>query len=91
MFFFEAGLNLNKEEALSHGNIILLLITVGALITMIGGAAFAYFVGDLSWEMAFVYGSLVIVTGPTVVQPLLRRFKVKPNLKHILEYEGVLD
>ena len=87
---FEAGLNLNKEDALSHGNIIVLLITVGALITMIGGALFAYFLGGLSWEMAFVYGSLVIVTGPTVVQPLLRRFKVKPNLKHILEYEGVL-
>lgn len=87
---FEAGLNLNKEEALSHGNIILLLITVGGLITMIGGAAFARYVANLSWEMAFVYGSLVIVTGPTVVQPLLRRFKVKPNLKHILEYEGVL-
>lgn len=87
---FEAGLNLNKEEALSHGNIILLLITVGGVITMIGGAAFARFVANLSWEMAFVYGSLVIVTGPTVVQPLLRRFKVKPNLKHILEYEGVL-
>ena len=87
---FEAGLNLNKEEALSHGNIILLLITVGAMITMVGGAVLAYFVADLSWEMAFVYGSLVIVTGPTVVHPLLRRFKVKPNLKHILEYEGVL-
>ncbi|MXW22942.1 MAG: hypothetical protein F4X55_03565 [Candidatus Dadabacteria bacterium] len=87
---FEAGLNLNKEEALSHGNIILLLITVGAMITMVGGAILAYFVADLSWEMAFVYGSLVIVTGPTVVHPLLRRFKVKPNLKHILEYEGVL-
>lgn len=87
---FEAGLNLNKEEALSHGNIILLLITVGGVITMIGGAVFARFVANLSWEMAFVYGSLVIVTGPTVVQPLLRRFKVKPNLKHILEYEGVL-
>lgn len=87
---FEAGLNLKKEEALSHGNIILLLVTVGAMITMVGGAAFAYFVGNLSLEMAFVYGSLVIVTGPTVVQPLLRRFKVKPNLKHILEYEGVL-
>ncbi len=87
---FEAGLNLNKEDALSHGNIILLLITVGGVITMIGGAAFARFVANLSWEMAFVYGSLVIVTGPTVVQPLLRRFKVKPNLKHILEYEGVL-
>lgn len=87
---FEAGLNLNKEEALSHGNIILLLITVGAMITMVGGAVFAYFVAGLSWEMAFVYGSLVIVTGPTVVHPLLRRFKVKPKLKHILEYEGVL-
>ena len=66
---FEAGLNLNKEEALSHGNIILLLITVGGIITMLGGAAFARYVTNLSWEMAFVYGSLVIVTGPTVVQP----------------------
>ena len=90
IILFEAGLNLNKEDALNHGTIILRLITVGALITMVGGALLAYFLTDLSLEVAFLYGALVIVTGPTVIQPLLRRFKVKPKLKNILEYEGVL-
>ena len=87
---FEAGLNMSREDVRGQGTTIILLITVGALITMVGAAFFAYFLGDLSLEMAFVYGSLVIVTGPTVVQPLLRRFRVKSKLKHILEYEGVL-
>ncbi len=90
IILFEAGLNLNKEDALNHGTIILRLITVGALITMVGGALLAYFLTDLSLEVAFLYGAMVIVTGPTVIQPLLRRFKVKPKLKNILEYEGVL-
>ena len=87
---FEAGLNLKREEAADHGNLILLLITAGAMITMVGGAVLAYYLTDLSLEMAFLYGSLVIVTGPTVIQPLLRRFRIKSNLKNILEYEGVL-
>ena len=87
---FEAGLNLKREEAADHGNLILLLITAGALITMVGGALLAYYLTDLSLEMAFLYGSLVIVTGPTVIQPLLRRFRIRSNLKNILEYEGVL-
>lgn len=87
---FEAGLNLEKEEATQHGNTILLLVTVGALVTMAGGAILAYYLTDLSLGMALLYGSLVIVTGPTVIQPILQRFRVKPNLKRILEYEGVL-
>ena len=87
---FEAGLNLEKEDATQHGNTILLLVTAGALVTMAGAAILAYYLTDLSLGMALLYGSLVIVTGPTVIQPMLQRFRVKPNLKHILEYEGVL-
>ncbi len=87
---FEAGLNLNKEEAMSHGSIILRLITVGMFITMVGGALLAYYLIDFPLDLAFLYGSLVIVTGPTVIQPLMRKIKVRTNLKNILEYEGVL-
>ena len=89
ILLFEAGLNLDKDEVKTHQNSIIPLLTVGALITMIGGAILARYVLGVSWELSFLYGSLVIVTGPTVVQPLLRRIKVKPNLKNILEQEGV--
>lgn len=89
IILFEAGLNLDKEEVRSHQKIIIPLLTIGALMTMVGGAVLAKYLLDLSWKLSFLYGALVIVTGPTVVQPLLKRIKVKPNLKNILEQEGV--
>ncbi len=89
IILFEAGLNLDKDEVKTHQNAIIPLISIGAVITMVGGAALAKYLLDLPWNLAFLYGALVIVTGPTVVQPLLRRIKVKPNLKNILEQEGV--
>ena len=89
IILFEAGLNLEKEEIKKHRSVILPLVTVGAIITMFGAAIFARFIIDFDWPQAFLFGSLVIVTGPTVIQPLLRRIHVKSNLKNILEFEGV--
>ena len=89
IILFEAGLNLEKDEIKKHRTVILPLITVGALITMVGGAFFAWLISDFTWSQAFLFGSLVIVTGPTVIQPLLRRINVRSNLKNILEFEGV--
>jgi len=89
IILFEAGLNLDKEEIKKHRTVILPLVTVGAIITMFGAAFFAWIISDFSWSQAFLFGSLVIVTGPTVIQPLLRRIHVRSNLKNILEFEGV--
>jgi NhaP-type Na+/H+ or K+/H+ antiporter len=90
IILFEAGLNLDKSEIKKHQKIILPLITYGALITMVFGAIFAVIITDLPWSLAFLFGSLVIVTGPTVIHPLLRRIKVESRLKNILETEGVI-
>lgn len=90
IILFEAGLNLDKSEIKKHQKIILPLITYGALITMVFGAIFAIIITDLPWSLAFLFGSLVIVTGPTVIHPLLRRIKVESRLKNILETEGVI-
>ncbi len=89
IILFEAGLNLEKDEIKKHRAVILPLITVGAIITMFGAAFFAWLISDFTWSQAFLFGSLVIVTGPTVIQPLLRRINVRSNLKNILEFEGV--
>ena len=88
LILFEAGLNLDIDEIKSHTKVILPLLTIGAIVTMIGGAFFAWFISDFNWSLAFLFGSIVIVTGPTVIQPLLRRIHVKTNLKNILEFEG---
>ncbi|HLE25590.1 MAG TPA: cation:proton antiporter [Thermodesulfobacteriota bacterium] len=89
IILFEAGLNLDRSEIRKHQKVIVRLISYGGLITMVLAAFFSKLIMDLSWSMAFLFGALVIVTGPTVINPLLRRVRVGARLKNILESEGV--
>jgi len=59
------------------------------LITATGGAFAARWILGWDWRLSVVFGMLVVVTGPTVITPILRRIKVKRNLETILEAEGV--
>jgi NhaP-type Na+/H+ or K+/H+ antiporter len=90
VILFEGGMNLNlsrlRREALS----IRRLATWGALVTAIGGALAARLLLDWDWTLSALFGTLVIVTGPTVINPLLRRIRVKTSLATVLEAEGVL-
>jgi NhaP-type Na+/H+ or K+/H+ antiporter/mannitol/fructose-specific phosphotransferase system IIA component (Ntr-type) len=66
------------------------LLTVGVLVTWSGVTTTVYLLYDLPFELALIAGSLVIVTGPTVVSPILRRIRIRQRLHHILYWEGVL-
>lgn len=90
IILFEGGLNLDIRRLRAEALVIRRLVTVGAIITGVGGTAAAHFFMDWSWRLSTVFGSLVIVTGPTVVTPLLRRLRVKQPVSTILEAEGVL-
>ncbi len=87
---FEGGLNLNINRVRRGAVIIRRLISVGAVITLVGATLFSLFFMGWDWRIALLFGTLVIVTGPTVVNPLTRRIRLKPNLRTILEAEGVL-
>ena len=89
VILFEGGLNLNISRLRRQAVTIRRLITVGGLITVIGGTLLAHYVMVWEWRFAVLFGSLVMVTGPTVVTPLLRRTRVSPRLQTILEAEGV--
>jgi NhaP-type Na+/H+ or K+/H+ antiporter/Trk K+ transport system NAD-binding subunit len=89
IILFEAGLNLDRVEIKKHHKVIIPLISYGGLVTMTLGAVFSKLVIGFSWQEAFLFGSLIIVTGPTVINPLLRRVRVRARLKNILELEGV--
>jgi NhaP-type Na+/H+ or K+/H+ antiporter/DNA-binding Lrp family transcriptional regulator len=90
LILFEGGLTLKKEEIKSVGPVIYKLITLGSFITMITGAVAAHFVIGLNWPLSFLFSSLIIVTGPTVITPILRNLPLKKDISTILKWEGIL-
>jgi NhaP-type Na+/H+ or K+/H+ antiporter len=90
IILFEGGLNLRIRHLRSEARVIRRLITIGALVTAAGGTLAARLFMGWDWPLSILFGTLVIVTGPTVVTPLLRRLRVRPPASTILEAEGVL-
>jgi len=90
VILFEGGMNLGLKRLRRQAGVIRRLITVGALTTAVGGTLLAHFVLGWDWRLSVLFGSLVVVTGPTVITPLLRRFKVTHKVETVLEAEGVL-
>ncbi|MBN2321207.1 MAG: cation:proton antiporter [Acidobacteria bacterium] len=90
VILFEGGMNLNIKRLRRESGTIQRLVTLGALVTMLGGTTTARYILGWSWQLAVLFGALVIVTGPTVISPIVRRIKLNRNLHTILEGEGVL-
>lgn len=90
VILFEGGLTLKLKELPVSGPVIGRLITVGAVATWIVATLAARFVIGLQWPMAILVGAVLIVTGPTVVGPLLRQIRPKGRAGAILKWEGIL-
>lgn len=90
ILLFEGGLGLRFRELERHGRgPILRLITIGVLVTwLIGSLAAALFVG-LDRSSALLLGAILVVSGPTVVLPLLRFVRVREPVNSILRWEGI--
>ncbi|MDH6059389.1 cation:proton antiporter [Chrysosporum bergii ANA360D] len=90
IILFEGGLNLDVQELGRVSVSLQLLVTLGTLITLVGGGMAAHWLGEFPWNIAFLYGSIIVVTGPTVIGPLLKQINVDRQVATILEGEGVL-
>lgn len=90
IILFEGGLTLKKEEILNVGPAILKLITLGSLVTFFGAGFAAHFIFDISWQISFLFSALIIVTGPTVIAPILRNIPMKKDVSTVLKWEGIL-
>jgi NhaP-type Na+/H+ or K+/H+ antiporter len=64
------------------------LIWVGGAITLVAGSLASHFVLGLEWPLAILLGAILIVSGPTVVTPILDLARLKPRLRGILLWEG---
>lgn len=90
LILFEGGLTLSIPEVKETRRVLINMVTVGAVITWLGGAAAAFFLTDLSLQLSFLFGALIIVTGPTVIGPLLRIVRPNAHVANLLKWEGIL-
>ena len=90
IILFEGGLTLKRNEIRTVGPVITKLITLGAAITFFGSGVLAHYVFNLNWELSFLFSALIIVTGPTVITPILRNIPLKKDVSAVLKWEGIL-
>jgi len=90
IILFEGGLNLRIAELRKTGSVVRNLITIGILVTWLIGASAAYFILGLDIALAVLLGAILVVTGPTVIMPLLRYLRPSGQIGSILKWEGVV-
>jgi len=90
IILFEGGLTLKRSEIKNVGPVITKLITLGSTVTFFGAGIAAHFIFELSWELSFLFSGLIIVTGPTVITPILRNIPLKKDVSAVLKWEGIL-
>ncbi len=90
IILFEGGLTLKRSEIANVGPVITKLITLGSVVTFFGAGVAAHFVFGLTWQVSFLISGLIIVTGPTVITPILRNIPLKKDVSAVLKWEGIL-
>ena len=90
LILFEGGLSLSLGELKNLGGVVFRLVSVGALVNWIVVAFAARFVLGFDFALAALLAAVLVVTGPTVVGPLLRHVRPTGPSAPILKWEGIV-
>jgi NhaP-type Na+/H+ or K+/H+ antiporter len=90
IILFEGGLSLRLSELREIGSVVRNLISIGALVTWFVSALSAHLILKLDIDLSILLGAILVVTGPTVIIPLLRHVRTIGNVGSILRWEGIL-
>lgn len=90
VILFEGGMTLKWDELRGGGRTVFSLITIGAAVTMLLTALTMRLTLQFSWQTSFLLGAVLMVTGPTVIGPLLRLIRPSRAVGSVLQWEGIL-
>ncbi len=91
LILFEGGLSLRLRDLKKIGAVMRNLMTLGVLLTWALSAAAAHYLADLQWGLAILLGALLVVTGPTVIIPLLKHVRPRGQVGLIAKWEGIVN
>ncbi len=87
---FEGGMMLDVREIRHASRAVIGLVTVGLLITTVLAGVLAHYLLGWTWELSFLFGAIVSVTGPTVISPILEKVRVNRRVKLTLQSESII-
>lgn len=90
LVLFEGGMTLRFKDLRGHGAVVTNLTTWGALLNWLLIAAGSHFLAGLPGDMSMLLAALLVVTGPTVINPLLRTMHAEQGVSQVLRWEGIL-
>ena len=91
VILFEGGLSLNFRELHHAQGAVHRLVLVGVPVGWILGALACYYVAGLIAPVAILFAGILVVTGPTVVLPLLRQTSIAARPRAILKWEAIVN
>lgn len=91
IILFVGGLSLNFRELKHAGGALTRLVFIGVPISWVLGALACFYVAGLVWPVAILFSGILVVTGPTVVVPLLRQLSIGPRPRAILKWEAIVN
>ncbi|MGO2039819.1 MAG: cation:proton antiporter, partial [Staphylococcus equorum] len=90
IILFEGSSNLDFRELKGISKAVMRIITIGATIAWFLGSIALHYILGFSWAISLVLGGLFLITGPTVIQPLLKQAKVRKSVDSILRWESII-
>ena len=91
IILFEGGMDLKLAELKKAGRGVGRLVALGVPLTWVMTAGAAHWMLGLSWPTALVLGAILVVTGPTVIQPILRYARLNQESASLLKWEGIVN
>jgi len=91
VILFEGGLSLNFRELRHAGWAVMRMVVIGVPIGWVLGTLAAHYGAGLSWSVSALFGGILVVTGPTVIGPMLRSLRVGARVSNILKWEGIVN
>jgi NhaP-type Na+/H+ or K+/H+ antiporter len=91
IILFEGGLSLHFPKLKGVENVVRQLVSTGVIVTWITATAAAYLLLDLTLSLSILLGAILVVTGPTVVIPLLQHLRVVNRIGSVARWEGIIN
>ncbi|WP_163336137.1 sodium:proton antiporter [Desulfopila sp. IMCC35008] len=90
LILFEGSLTLRFEEIRGLEKVVQRMVSIGMVVTWLITALSAHYAIKLSWEISLLFGAIAVVSGPTVIIPMLRTIRPTSSISNILRWEGIV-
>ncbi|MEN0087855.1 MAG: sodium:proton antiporter [Pseudomonadota bacterium] len=91
VILFEGGLTLKWSDISETSTAVRRIIYIGGPLVWLGSLLSAHYIGGLEWPTAIIMGAILVITGPTVIMPLLRNARLTPRPASILRWEAIIN